>query len=53
MTITGQFMGNKEYFYDIIECINRIQLYSEKMQYNDFLNDIKTQDAIIRNIQII
>lgn len=38
---------------DIRECINRIQSYTENMSYDDFFDDYKTQDAVIRNIEIM
>ena len=38
---------------DIREAIGRILSYSEGLGYADFLDDDKTQDAIIRNIEIL
>lgn len=38
---------------DIIEAIQRISRYLESMSYADFRQDTKTQDAVIRNIEII
>ena len=38
---------------DIREAIARILAYSEGLEYGDFLNDNKTQDAIIRNIEVL
>jgi uncharacterized protein with HEPN domain len=38
---------------DIMEAINRIQAYTDEMDYDEFLDDIKTQDAVVRNIEII
>lgn len=38
---------------DIKEAIGRIAEYLGEMSYGDFLEDIKTQDAIIRNIEVI
>ncbi|WP_456420003.1 HepT-like ribonuclease domain-containing protein [Methanocaldococcus infernus] len=38
---------------DILEAINRIKIYTKGMDYEKFLSDIKTQDAVIRNIEII
>jgi len=45
----------RDYFriLDILECINRIEVYSEKMDFELFKNDVKTQDAVIRNLEII
>lgn len=38
---------------DIKESINRILSYTSNMDYDDFLQDHKTQDAVIRNIEIL
>lgn len=38
---------------DIKEAINRITYYTSQMEYEDFLQDYKTQDAVIRNIEIL
>lgn len=45
--------GNKEYILDINEAIQRILDYVGKMNYDQFLKDGKTQDAVVRNIEII
>ena len=38
---------------DIRAAIDRILTYSQELEYDDFVTDIKTQDAIIRNIEIL
>ena len=38
---------------DIGEAIQRIETYIGTMSYEAFLDDTKTQDAVIRNIEII
>ncbi|MEK7813728.1 MAG: DUF86 domain-containing protein [Candidatus Desantisbacteria bacterium] len=38
---------------DIKEAINRIIAYTSQMEYEDFQQDYKTQDAVIRNIEIL
>lgn len=38
---------------DIKEAIDRIMAYTSNMEYDDFLDDYKTQDAVIRNIEIL
>ena len=38
---------------DIVEAIRRIRVYTKKMDYDGFVQDTKTQDAVIRNIEII
>lgn len=45
--------GDIEFLCDIKEAIRRITLYIEKVQYEEFLKDIKIQDAIVRNLEII
>lgn len=38
---------------DIQEGIRRVTAYTAAMTYEAFLEDIKTQDAVIRNLEII
>lgn len=38
---------------DIIICIDRILLYTKETSYNEFINDQKSIDAVIRNFEII
>ncbi len=45
--------GNSEFLNDIYEAIQRIELYTKGIDYENFLKDIKTQDAVIRNLEII
>ncbi len=45
--------ADNERLQDIREAIQRIGTYVSGMCYEDFLDDIKTQDAVIRNIEII
>jgi len=45
--------GDKEFTQDIIEAIERINVYTAEMSYDTFLLDPKTQDAVVRNIEII
>lgn len=44
---------DKDFLYDIQEAVRRIQIYTHEMTYKEFLEDIRTQDAVIRNIEII
>ncbi|WP_257211905.1 HepT-like ribonuclease domain-containing protein [Mesotoga sp. H07.pep.5.3] len=37
---------------DIVESIKRITAYADNMSYDEFMADLKTQDAVIRNIEI-
>ena len=45
--------GNDELVEDISEATRRLEIYSQDMDYGAFLEDIKTQDAVIRNFEII
>lgn len=38
---------------DIKEAIKRILSYTSDMSYKEFLKDKKTQDAVVRNLEII
>lgn len=41
------------YLEDIREAIQRIRTYTDGMEEDDFSKDKKTQDAVIRNLQVI
>lgn len=41
------------YFYDILECIEKIEKYTAGMSLSKFVSDEKTLDAVIKNIIII
>lgn len=45
--------ADSERLKDIQEAIQRIESYVSGMSYEDFLDDSKTQDAVIRNIEIM
>ena len=38
---------------DIVDSIERITAYVDNMSYDEFTADLKTQDAVVRNIEII
>jgi uncharacterized protein with HEPN domain len=38
---------------DILICLGKIRNYVSGLNYDAFVNDSKTQDAVIRNIEII
>ena len=38
---------------DILICMEKIQSYIVGFTYEQFINDLKTQDAVIRNIEVI
>ena len=45
---------NWELFYhDILKSIDRILVYTKGFNKNDFLDDNKTFDAVMRNLEII
>jgi len=44
---------DKAFLLDILEACNRITYFTKDMSYNNFVEDIKTQDAVLRNIEII
>ncbi|MCM2465449.1 HepT-like ribonuclease domain-containing protein [Methanoculleus oceani] len=37
---------------DITEAVERILLYTSEMTYDEFIADIRTQDAVVRNLEI-
>ncbi len=45
--------GDTEFLSDISEAIRRIEIYTKDIDYENFLEDIKTQDSVIRNLEII
>ena len=42
-----------DFLRDIQEAVRQIQAYTDAMAYGRFLEDIKTQDAVVRNLEII
>lgn len=44
---------DRDYLTDIREALNRITTYTAQLNYKQFMNDIKTQDAVIRNLEVI
>lgn len=45
--------NDSELIADILEAINRISGYCAGVDYDKFIADTKTQDAIVRNLEII
>lgn len=43
----------KEFLGDIEEAVRRIKEYIKEMSYEEFLADLKTQDAVVRNLEVI
>jgi uncharacterized protein with HEPN domain len=42
-----------EYLADIVEAIHRIAAYAAGLTYAEFLDHMRTQDAVLRNLQIV
>jgi len=45
--------GNVEFLSDALEAIKRIKDYISDMDYKAFLKDLKTRDAVLRNLEVI
>ena len=45
--------GDLEFLSDIKEAIKRIENYTKSISYSSFKKNTKTQDAVVRNIEII
>ena len=41
------------YLMDIIDAIQKIEAYTSKMDYEGFMRDDRTKDAVLRNLEII
>ncbi len=41
------------YLHDLVDAINQITAYTRDITWEEFLADRKTQDAVIRNFEII
>jgi uncharacterized protein with HEPN domain len=44
---------DSDFLADIQEAVRRTRAYTDTMTYEQFLANIKTQDAVIRNLEII
>ena len=44
---------DKEYLADAVEAVLRIVAYTGELTYEEFLADRKTQDAVLRNLQVM
>ena len=44
---------DQEFLSDIREALERITSYIAGMNYESFVDDVKTQDAVIRNLEIL
>ena len=43
----------KLFVFDILECIEKIEDFTSGMTQEEFVRDIKTRDAVLRNFEII
>jgi len=43
----------KAYLKDILEAIRKIEKYTEKLSFDDFVEDDLIQDGVVRNLEII
>ena len=43
----------KAYLKDILEAIRKIEKYTEKLSFDDFVEDDLIQDSVVRNLEII
>ena len=41
------------YLDDILESCNKIRRYTDGMSFDEFVSDFKTQDAVVRNFEIV
>ena len=44
---------DRDYLYDIWEAMDRITTYIGDLGYDQFMRDKKTQDAVVRNLQVM
>jgi uncharacterized protein with HEPN domain len=44
---------DKEYLADAVEAVQRIVAYTRELTYEEFPSDRKTQDAVLRNLQVM
>lgn len=42
-----------EFLRDIMEAMQRVISYTKNSSYEEFMDDTKTQDAVLRNIEVI
>jgi uncharacterized protein with HEPN domain len=44
---------DRQYLGDLLEAMRRIQDYTDDLTYESFLADTMTQDAVVRNLQVM
>jgi uncharacterized protein with HEPN domain len=45
--------GDADLVADMLEAVSRIRRYTDGMSFDGFLDDTRTQDAVVRNLEII
>ncbi len=45
--------GDREFLSDMLEAMRRANAYVDDISYEDFRADLKTQDAVIRTLEIV
>jgi uncharacterized protein with HEPN domain len=45
--------GDSDLLKDMREAVRRIKAYTRAMSYDGFMTDTRTQDAVVRNLEII
>ena len=43
----------KLFITDVLEAIQKIENYTHKMSYEEFMKDERTKDAVLRNLEVI
>ena len=41
------------YLKDVLDSVKKIENFTMSMTYDEFVKDVKTQDAVIRNLEVI
>lgn len=44
---------DKDYLSDVLEAMERICRYTQRLSYEQFMQDTRTQDAVMRNLGVI
>jgi len=50
---SNMYRDYRLYLEDILEAIRKIKEYTDKTDFSTFSKDTKTQDAVVRNLEII
>ncbi len=51
--VVTKFRRDNDFLMDIQDAIRRILEYTVDMTWNEYLRDYKTQDAVVRNLEVI